>query len=81
MRRCVTDLYSSQHVVWDTSAHFTDEFLESSRAIISYQFTALIELCVKHCRCRQERKGNLEMLLPVSKGRGRGSTESWEPAA
>ena len=31
MRRCVTNLYSSQHVVWDTSAHFTDEFLKSSR--------------------------------------------------
>jgi hypothetical protein len=32
MRRCVTNSYSSQHVVWDTSlAHFTDEFLESSR--------------------------------------------------
>lgn len=31
MRRCVTNSYSSRHVVWDTLAHFTDEFVKSSR--------------------------------------------------
>ena len=31
MRRCVTNPYSSQRVAWATAAHFTDEFLESSR--------------------------------------------------
>lgn len=66
MRRCITNLYSSQHVVWDTSAHFTDEFLKSSRGhhilpVYSINWVVWETLQVplreeqsrKHCFCSQ----------------------------
>lgn len=66
MRRCITNLYSSQHVIWDTSAHFTDEFLKSSRGhhilpVYSINWVVWETLQVplreeesrKHCFCSQ----------------------------